>query len=157
MRRRTYAFISGKGPYPAEAHGIVYAGSQDGHLYALRAGDGTQLWRDYVGGELHIQPQIVKDLVYVGTAPFLGTDNANTTPTHLSGFDATTGKQRWSHTFPPNQYDGYQPIVPGNNLLYTTTDVLTDTITSFQASDGKPEQTYSITMSGNFFNLTFAP
>jgi eukaryotic-like serine/threonine-protein kinase len=148
--------VAGYLTYPAEAQGIVYAGSQDGHLYALRAKDGTQLWRDYTGGELHIQPQVIDGLVCVGTALFLdSTADPNTTPTHLFGFDAATGRQRWSYTFAPNEYDGYGSIVPGNNLLYISpTNSLIDTL---QASDGKLVQSYNIAISGNFLSLTFAP
>jgi outer membrane protein assembly factor BamB len=152
--------VAGFLTYPIEANDIVYAGSQDGHLYALRAANGTVLWRSYAGGELHVKPQINDGLVFVGTAPFLGKDDPNTTSTHLFASDAIHGNQRWSYTFSPNKYDGYMPIFVGNGLLYTISDDNNfdiHFIDILQATTGKLVQQQSITISGYFISLVFAP
>jgi len=150
--------VAGYLTLPTEARGIVYAGSQDGYLYALRATNGTVLWRHYTGGELHVQPQVVDGLVCAGTAPFLGKDDPNTTSTHLFAYDAASGRQRWSYTFSPNQYYGYPPILAGNGLLYTTPtgDLTAHLIDILQAATGKLVQQYRITISGYFLSLTLA-
>jgi len=140
---------------PMEARGIVYVGSQDGHLHALRVADGTPLWQSDLGGELHVQPQVIDGLVCVGTALFLGKDDPNMTPTHLFGLDATTGQKRWIYTFPQNEYDGYQPLLAGANMLYTTPN--TNLIESVQASTGKLVLEYSVNISGNFLSLVLVP
>jgi outer membrane protein assembly factor BamB len=140
---------------PMEAHGIVYVGSQDSHLHALRASDGRQLWTSYAGGELHVTPQVSNGLVCVGTVPFLDKDAPNATATHLMAFDAPTGHQQWSYTFPPNQFDGYEPILSGNGMLYTTS--WDKRIAIVQATTGKLLQQYSVLMSGPVFGLTLAP
>jgi outer membrane protein assembly factor BamB len=140
---------------PMEARGIVYVGSQDGHLHALRTSDGMQLWTSYAGGELHVTPQVINGLVCVDTAPFLGKDNPNTTATRLMAFDATTGHQKWSSTFPPIQSSGYEPILSGNGMLYTTSG--DKRIAILQASTGKLLQQYSVLMSGPVFGLALAP
>ena len=151
--------VAGFPTYPAEANGIVYAGSQDGHLYAFRATNSTMLWRSYTGGELHIQPQVNHGLVFVGTAPFLASDNPNTTSTHLFAYDAVNGRRQWSYTFPPNKYDGYMPIFVGNGLLYTISNddnIDIHVIDLLQATTGKQVQQQSYNISGYFINLTFA-
>jgi outer membrane protein assembly factor BamB len=133
---------------------MVYVGSQDGHLHALRASDGVQLWASAAGGELHVTPQVANGLVYVATAPFLGADDPNTTPTHLLAFDVTTGQQRWSYTFAPNEADGYQPLLVGNGLVYTVSgDMRIDVL---QATTGKLLQQYSVLLTGPDLGLTLA-
>jgi outer membrane protein assembly factor BamB len=140
---------------PLEARGIVYVGSQDGHLHALRASDGMQLWTSYAGGELHVTPQVINGLVCVGTAPFLGKDDPNTTATHIIAFDATSGHQQWSYTVPPTQSSGYEPILSGNGTLYTTSG--DKRIDILQATTGKLLQQYSVLMSGPDLGLALAP
>jgi len=137
-----------------ESQGVVYVGSQDGHLHALRASDGKQLWTSAAGGELHATPQVANGLVIVSTAPFLGSDDPNTTPTHVLAFDATSGQQRWSYTFPPNQADGYQPLLAGNGSVYTVSgDMRIDVL---QAATGKLLQQYGVLLTGSDLGLTLA-
>jgi eukaryotic-like serine/threonine-protein kinase len=138
---------------PMESHGIVYVGSQDGHLHALSVSDGKQLWVSAAGGELSVTPQVMNGLVYVCTGIFQGTANPNTT-THLLAFDATTGQQRWSYTFPPNQADGSEPLLAGNGLIFTISgDQYIDVL---QASTGMLLHQDSFLLTGYSYGLTLA-
>jgi eukaryotic-like serine/threonine-protein kinase len=143
--------VAGYLTVPTAANGIVYAGSQDGNLYALHAANGIVLWRSFTGGELHVQPQVHDGLVFVGTAIFLSKDDPNSTPTHLLAYDAVNGHQSWSYTFPPNKYDGYAPIFVGNGQLFTISyddDVDIHVIDILQSTTGKLIQQQSLTISG---------
>jgi outer membrane protein assembly factor BamB len=47
--------------------GILYAGSNDGYLYALDASTGSLLWRYKTGGPVTSSPLIANGIVYVGS------------------------------------------------------------------------------------------
>ena len=50
------------------ADGTLYVGSQDGHLYAIAAGDGAEVWRLHTGGPVVSSPLVAPDgTVYVGS------------------------------------------------------------------------------------------
>jgi len=67
---------------PAVADGIVYVGSEDNNLYALRASDGTTLWK-VPAGLFESSPAVVNGVVYIGS------DNKN-----VYAFDASSGNER---------------------------------------------------------------
>jgi outer membrane protein assembly factor BamB len=64
-------------------NGVVYIGSDDGHVYALRASNGARLWRASIGGRPSA-PAVVGSVVYVR-----GDDS------FAYAFDAATGKLLW--------------------------------------------------------------
>ena len=63
---------------------IVYVGSADNGLYAIRASDGQSLWRFQTFGRVESSPAIVGDLVVFGSA-----DGA------LYAIDKVSGQMRW--------------------------------------------------------------
>ena len=48
----------------ALVNGVVYFGSDDGYLYALKAGDGTVVWKLKTGGAVSSSQAVAKGLVY---------------------------------------------------------------------------------------------
>jgi eukaryotic-like serine/threonine-protein kinase len=48
------------------AHGVVYIGADNGHLYALRVNDGTPLWHYKTNGNLLSSPTMANGVVCVG-------------------------------------------------------------------------------------------
>jgi outer membrane protein assembly factor BamB len=70
----------------------VYAGSYDGHVYALNAKTGRLLWRAssdrrlFGSGRFYSTPAVAYDRVYIGS-----TDHT------VYSFGATSGKRRWSY------------------------------------------------------------
>jgi eukaryotic-like serine/threonine-protein kinase len=68
---------------PAVVHGVVYVGSNDGHIYALRLSDGSLVWKSPLAGRPSA-PAVVGGVVYV-TA-----DDAR-----AYAFDAATGQRLW--------------------------------------------------------------
>jgi outer membrane protein assembly factor BamB len=52
------------------AGGIVYSGSTDGTVRALRAGDGAQVWRFSVGGAVESQIAVAGGIAYAGSNDF---------------------------------------------------------------------------------------
>jgi outer membrane protein assembly factor BamB len=52
---------------PAVANGVVYVGSDDGALYAVRASDGEVLWSWYLGDPVMSSPAVAGGRVYVAT------------------------------------------------------------------------------------------
>ena len=71
---------------PAVVDGVVYAGSDDGSLYALDADSGDLLWSFATGGPILSIPAVVYGTVYVGS-----NDN------HLYALDAATGEELWRY------------------------------------------------------------
>lgn len=76
---------------PTVADGVVYFGSQDGHLYAVNVETGEVRWRVEHRGTLGRAPVVEDDLV-----TYAGYDR-------LTTFDATTGEERWSFV-PPGEH-----------------------------------------------------
>jgi outer membrane protein assembly factor BamB len=52
---------------PAIANGVVYAGSNDGNLYALVQGTGTLRWRFKTGSRVASSPAVSDGLIYFGS------------------------------------------------------------------------------------------
>src|SRR5262249_38888846 len=52
---------------PAVWGGLVFAGSQDGNLYALHAATGTLAWKLTTGGPVYASPAVANGIVYVGS------------------------------------------------------------------------------------------
>ena len=69
---------------PFVAHGSVYVGSDDGHLYALDADSGVERWRFETGGKVRSSAAVIEDVVYFGSS-----DGA------VYALDAGSGRQRW--------------------------------------------------------------
>jgi len=70
---------------PRVAGALVYAGSNDGTLYAVHADTGKRVWAYTTGGAIGSAPLALGGVVYLG-----GDDG------HLYAFDATSGKVRWT-------------------------------------------------------------
>jgi outer membrane protein assembly factor BamB len=68
----------------AVANGVVYAGSDDGHVYALNAATGAKLWSFRTAGVVVSSPAVANGVVYVGSF-----DN-------LYALNAATGAGLWS-------------------------------------------------------------
>ena len=64
--------------------GLVYFGSGDGNLYALRIKDGRQQWRFPTGGIIHSSPVLFKNTLYFGSWD-----------RYLYAVDTRTGKEKW--------------------------------------------------------------
>jgi hypothetical protein len=47
---------------------VLYAGSSDGHVYALDASNGTELWRFVTGDSVTSSPAVADGVVYIGSA-----------------------------------------------------------------------------------------
>ena len=69
---------------PVYRDGVVYFGSDDGSVYAVKAADGRQLWRHRTGGPVPATPALAGDTLYVGS--YDG---------KFYAFDARTGATRW--------------------------------------------------------------
>lgn len=85
----------------AAVGGILYVGSDDGTLSAIRAADGEVLWRAATGESangIHGTPAVHGDLVIVGA--YDG---------HLHAFDRATGATRWATRV--GDYVGASPVV----------------------------------------------
>ena len=85
---------------PAVADGVVYAGSDDRHLYALDAATGEMLWSFETGDVIRSTPTVTGGAVYFGS-----NDN------HVYALDAQTGGLLWSHD--TGNWVQYSPVVSG--------------------------------------------
>ena len=70
----------------AVVNGVVYVGSGDGDVYAIKAASGTKLWAHHIGGSVAATPAVAGGVVYVGSTS--GT---------MYALSAATGAARWRH------------------------------------------------------------
>ncbi|HVY75877.1 MAG TPA: PQQ-binding-like beta-propeller repeat protein [Puia sp.] len=64
--------------------GLVYFGSSDGNLYALRMTDGKLQWHFQTGGIIHSSPVLYKNTLFFGSWD-----------RYLYAVDSRTGKEKW--------------------------------------------------------------
>jgi outer membrane protein assembly factor BamB len=92
---------------PAVENGVVYVGSADGNVYALKAETGAPLWTRNIGSQTS-SPAVANGVVYVGTetqsAGFEGTFYA---------LDSATGNQLWSFPFGEDMTSNPASVVDG--------------------------------------------
>ncbi|MEZ5498513.1 MAG: PQQ-dependent dehydrogenase, methanol/ethanol family [Steroidobacteraceae bacterium] len=90
--------------------GRIYVGTTSGHLLALDAGTGEEVWRVLTVNEndqrtITGPPRVFNDLVIIGHAgseygPLRG---------YVTAYDTATGKERWRfYTVPGNPADGFE-------------------------------------------------
>jgi outer membrane protein assembly factor BamB len=72
---------------PAVANGLVYVGSYDGNLYAVRVADGSRAWAFKTHGPVTSSPAVSNGLVY-----FLSVDG------NAYAVGASDGRERWHFT-----------------------------------------------------------
>ena len=71
---------------PVVAGGLVYVGCDDGHLFALDLGTGTEAWRFKAGDAVAAPPMVHNGVVYVGSL-----DGS------LQALDAASGQRKWTY------------------------------------------------------------
>jgi outer membrane protein assembly factor BamB len=81
------------GPAPSAAHGVVYVASSHGEVLALRADDGSVVWKVETGGDPHCQPLLDNGLLYVDEPDLLHDDGL------VYAFDTRTGAVRWKYAY----------------------------------------------------------
>ncbi|MFC4565917.1 PQQ-binding-like beta-propeller repeat protein [Nocardiopsis mangrovi] len=85
---------------PAVADGVLYAGSDDGHLYAVDAASGEERWRFSSEGRVRSSPVVADGVVYVGS------DDG-----HLYAVDVATGEERWPRFRIGAEFGRSSPVV----------------------------------------------
>jgi len=70
----------------AIAQGRVFAGSEDGHVYALDLANGQKLWAFKTGGPIESSPLFLEGKVFVGSSD-----------TYLYAIDAARGTEVWKY------------------------------------------------------------
>ncbi|MBI2863440.1 MAG: PQQ-binding-like beta-propeller repeat protein [Chloroflexi bacterium] len=91
---------------PAVVGGVVYAGSEDGKVYALDAATGALRWTYSTGGAVQSSPAVVGGVVYVG---------AN--DGKLYSLDAASGALKWSYAAGAQIVDS-SPAVSGSTVYF---------------------------------------
>jgi outer membrane protein assembly factor BamB len=89
---------------PAVQGGVVYAGVRDGHVIALNASDGSQLWSFFAGLDraIFVYPVVANSSVYAVT------EGGN-----VIALDPRTGAQRWVRTGLAGT-----PVAGGGGVVY---------------------------------------
>ena len=95
---------------PAVANGVVYVGSGDHKVYALKAKTGHKLWSYASGSYVESSPAVANGVVYVGSEFPDGNVNA---------LNASTGALLWSYY--TADYAGSSPAV-ANGVVYVGSD-----------------------------------
>lgn len=107
------------------ANGIAYAGATDNAVYALRASDGTVLWRQKIDGSVDVQPFTLNGVVYVDA---IAGQNG---PDRVYALRASDGGVLWSYT--SRGYIYAAPSSAGTGLIYLASP---EGISALRASNG---------------------
>ena len=70
---------------PAVVDGVVFVGSLNGNIYALKADNGAELWNYSTNGQVYSSPAVADSIVYVGSADG-----------KIYALNATVGARLWS-------------------------------------------------------------
>ena len=100
-----YGTGSGVVSSPTVANGVVYIGSRDGNVYALKAGTYGKLWSYTTGGSVYASPAVANGIVYIGS--FDG---------NLYALNARTGALLWSYATGGGAFNS--PPAVANGVVY---------------------------------------
>lgn len=106
---------------PAIDSGVVYAGNEDGRLYAIDGTTGSELWHYETDLDVVSSPAVVDGTVYVGSMD--GT---------FMALDAADGTLQWTHSIPKGIYSS--PAVVGDEIYLGGLD---GGVYSFAVTDGE--------------------
>jgi outer membrane protein assembly factor BamB len=107
------------------ANGVMFVGTTDNAVYALRMNDGTVLWHQKIDGSAYIQPFTLNDTVYVNS--FAGQNG----PDHVYALRASDGSILWSYT--SNGYIYASPSSEDTGMIYIASP---EGISALQANSG---------------------
>jgi outer membrane protein assembly factor BamB len=107
----TWSFTSGSDidSSPTVANGVVYIGSYDDNVYALKAATGTELWNFTTGDSVASSPAVANGTVYVGSSDG-----------NIYALNATTGAKLWS--FPTGAPIFASSPAVANGVVYIGSD-----------------------------------
>lgn len=108
---------------PVVSKGKVFAGSYDGHLYAIDAKTGGLVWKFKTDGEIYSTPAVEGGVVYFGSRD-----------KNVYAVDANTGKQVWK--FETGGPVMTSPVVAEGNVYIGSMDLY---LYAISAKDGKRE------------------
>jgi outer membrane protein assembly factor BamB len=108
-----------------KANGVMYVGTTDNAVYALRMSDGTVIWHQKIDGSVDIQPFTLNGVVYVDS--FVGQDG----PEYIYALRQSDGSVLWRYTSNGNIYAS--PSTEGNDMIYIAAP---EGISPLQASSG---------------------
>jgi outer membrane protein assembly factor BamB len=100
---------------PAVEGGVVYVGSYDGSVYALREADGSQVWKFATNGPVNSSPAVANATVF-----------ASSLDGRIYAIDAQTGNQKWRFTTEGERRftaPGIHGIAPRNETMPDPFDV----------------------------------
>jgi eukaryotic-like serine/threonine-protein kinase len=116
---------------PTVAGGVVFYGSRNGNVAALKANSLASLWSHNVGGDVAASPVAYQKMLFVGMSTGTISDNA------IIALNATNGQLIWQHGLP--NYTGANIVVIGG-VLYVGTS--TGGIYALNATNGSQQWVY---------------
>jgi eukaryotic-like serine/threonine-protein kinase len=113
---------------PVVSDGTVYAGSLDGHLYALTADTGKIIWTFSTAGKIRATPAVDQGTVYIGSWDKL-----------FYALDAQTGQIRWTS---PVGGEVQSTALVANRLVYCASRKASVVALDSQTGELKWEHSY---------------
>jgi len=102
---------------PVVVDGIAYFGSDDGHIYAVDAGNGRQVWKVRTGDKVTGSAAVVDGTVYIA-----GQDG------NMYALDARTGDTKWTARFSQERPSGSPAVAYGVVIIPTGNGGGNDTV-----------------------------
>jgi outer membrane protein assembly factor BamB len=116
---------------PTVAGGVVFYGSHNGNVTALKANSLASLWSQNIGGDVAASPVAYQKMLFAGMSTGTISNNA------ILALNATNGQLIWQHGLP--NYTGANIVVNGG-VLYVGTS--TGGIYALNANDGSQRWMY---------------
>lgn len=138
------------GPFEAQAliaNGVVYAGCDDGHLYAVDLATGAEKWRYDTTEEVGTLPVLAGGVVYVATLEDT-----------VFAIDAATGQWKWHHR---RQNDsgftirGAAGVAVADGVVYA--GYSDGWVAALDAGSGQPRWERRVSPSGQFVDVDSTP
>ncbi len=119
FQNKKWKFKTGDRIYstPVIIEGVVYCGSNDNHLYAVKTNNGEEIWKFRTGGEVRSGITFSEGLVFFGS-----------TDGNYYAIDSKSGKLKWKfETRGENQFDAWD--------YYLSTPAVSNDIVYFGSGD----------------------
>jgi len=132
--------LTGQPSTPVIDNGIIYLGTvtdlnaTGGNVYALRASNGSQLWRYAAQGGAST-PSIENGIAYIDVSSYNGSQHAAT------AINGITGAACWSHSL-PGHTTSMSPLAVSKNFIYLSTS--TSEVVVLNLSDGSQVSIFTI-------------
>ncbi len=127
---------------PVVVQGVIYFVTNKietgtSFLYAMRASDGTVIWKKFINGDTNNTPLVINDAVYTGISAKSITQKAS-----ILALKTVDGSVLWSHLLTNSLLTYFAPLVASQGVMYVGTG--DGKVLALNVSDGSLLRVYQL-------------